>query len=92
MTPLRKSENPSRNGGPRAGEEAPASPEDREPALPRVRLRNATATSPGFRVPGGSTTLGPREAIELPKAYLETHERKALHQQGASVVEQVPAP
>lgn len=51
-----------------------------------VTITNTTFTSLVFRIPGKSVRLGPREATEVPKAYLDTQELQALVRQGAVVV------
>jgi len=55
-------------------------------SLAPVKVMNATFTSLAFRVPGRSVNLAPREAAEVPRAYLETQELQALVRRGAVVV------
>lgn len=52
-------------------------------SLESVTIGNSTRTGLTFRVPGKSLHLAPGQVLDLPKAYLDTPELKALCRQGA---------
>jgi hypothetical protein len=94
MTSNRRAGDSTRRSRPKAEKGAAVPNGEKVPGnvLAMVRIRNATSNSLSFRLPGRSIHLAPGDSLDVPKAYLETDELKALHRQGAVVVEQISAP